>query len=381
MMSSNVIFEELQTLIGQLDDGARLPTVRDLMKRFSASQNIVQTALNDLRASGQLSSHVGRGTFVAKGNGDTGRTTARAPGRLYVRETLPASTDNQFNSYLMLSSSRLNERSVLVQNGIQSTLSADNINVVQMSYQNSNQVLEILRNAPKFGAAILQSHFETIPVRLLNMLQEKSDVIVADGHSLSGIDIDRVGTDWTEAMDDAIEHLVSLGHRKFGMVTIDGNGQPILAARRYFTRLSNWQGTSIKLHPPLTLKNMSYPTQPVTEPMTTLIKDLMSNEGKLPFSALIVLGISDGAGVRQCFENLSINVPDDLSVHILGHCDVPSEHYGFFSMSGTNYRDAIADLTRSVRERVKHPVMQPQISYLPIRRVLHTSTAAPKKSD
>jgi DNA-binding LacI/PurR family transcriptional regulator len=373
MKSSNVIFEELQTLIGQLDDGARLPTVRDLMKRFSASQTIVQAALNDLRASGQLSSHVGRGTFVAKGTGDSGRAS--------VRETLPTSTDHQFNSYLMLSSSRLNERSVLVQNGIQSTLSADHINVVQMSYQNSNQVLEILRNAPKFGAAILQSHFETIPIRLLNLLQEKSDVIVADGHSLSGIDIDRVGTDWTEAVDDAVEHLVSLGHRKFGLVTIDGDGQPILTARRYFSRLSNWQGTNFELHPPLTLKNMSYPTQPVTEAMTSLLKGLMSDDGNLPFTALMVLGISDGAGVRQCFENLSINVPDDLSVHILGHCDVPSEHYGFFSMSGTNYRDAIADITRCVRDRVKHPGMQPQISYLPIQRVLHMSTAAPKKSD
>jgi DNA-binding LacI/PurR family transcriptional regulator len=372
MKSSNVIFEELQALIGQLDDGARLPTVRDLMKRFSASQSTVQAALNQLRETGQLSSQVGRGTFVVKKNGGSGQASGREP--------LRRGTDHQFNSYLMLSSSRLNERSVLVQNGIQSTLSVDHINVVQMSYQNTDQMLEILRNAPKFGAAILQSHFETIPIRLLNLLQEKSNVIVADGHSLSGIDIDRVGTDWTEAMDDAVEHLTSLGHRKIGLVTIDGHGRPILAARRYFSRLSNWRGTGLELHPPLTLNNMIYPTQLVTEAMTSLLTGLLSDHGKLPFTALIMLGISDGAGVRQCLENLSISVPDDLSVHILGHCDVPSEHYRFFSMSGPNYRDTITDLIRCVRERVKHPELQPQISYLPIQRVLHESTAAPKNS-
>ena len=125
MKSSNVIFEELQALIGQLDDGARLPTVRDLMKRFSASQSTVQAALNQLRETGQLSSQVGRGTFVVKKNGGSGQASGREP--------LRRGTDHQFNSYLMLSSSRLNERSVLVQNGIQSTLSVDHINVVQRS--------------------------------------------------------------------------------------------------------------------------------------------------------------------------------------------------------------------------------------------------------
>lgn len=372
MKSSSIIFEELQSLIGKLDDGARLPTVRDLMKQFSASQSTVQTALNQLREAGQLSSEVGRGTFVAKGAGISGR--------LGSREKLNIGADQPLNSYLLLSSSRLNERSVLVQNGIQSTVSADRINVVQMSYQNTDQVLEILRNAPKFGAAILQSHFETIPIRLLNLLQEKSKMIIADGHSLSGIDIDRVGTDWTEAMDDAVDHLVSLGHRKLGLITIDGHGRPILAARRYFSRLSNWRGTGLELHPPLTLNEMTYPAELISDSMTSLLKSLISEHGKLPFTALIMLGISDGSGVRQSFEELSISIPKDLSVHILGHCDVSSEHQRFFTISGPSYRDTIANIVNCVRERVKHPDMQPQILYHPVQRVLHTSTTAPNNS-
>jgi DNA-binding LacI/PurR family transcriptional regulator len=164
------------------------------------------------------------------------------------------------------------------------------------------------------------------------------------------------------------------------LVTIDGHGRPILAARRYFSRLTNWRGTGLELHPPMTLSNMIYPTLPVTQALTSLLEGLLSDHGKLPFTALIMLGISDGAGVRQCLDNLSISVPNDLSVHLLGHCDVPSEHYRFFSMSGSNYRDAITDLIRCVHERIKQSDLQPQISYLPIQRVLHMSTAAPNNS-
>ncbi len=370
MKSSKQIFSELQTLIGHLEDGARLPTVRELMKQFNASQGTVQGALGQLREAGQLSSQVGRGTFVVK-------TRQPVTHKKNAPEINDPEGEQHFNSYLMLSSSRMNERSVLVQNGIQSTLSAEGTNIVQMSYQNTNQMLYILRSSPKFGAAILQSHFESIPIRLLHLLQEKSNVIVADGHSISGIDIDRVGTDWTEAIDDAVAHLTGLGHRHIGLVTIDGHGRPILAARRYFSRMDNWRGTGLQVHPPMMLNNMLYPTQQVSDALTELLGGLKTDHGKLPFTALICLGISDGAGVRQSLQNLAIETPGNLSVHILGHCDVPSEHYQFFSMSGSNYSDGIRELIRCVKDRIDRPDAPPRITYLPVHRVLRSSTGAP----
>jgi DNA-binding LacI/PurR family transcriptional regulator len=367
MKSSKVILTELRLLMEELEHGARLPTVRDLMKRFGASQGTVQAALGQLREAGQLSSQVGRGTFVVKVPDGAAAKLPRGQG---------TSAEGHLTSYLMLSSSRLNERSVLVQNGIQSTLSMDNINVVQMSYQNTDQMLEILRNAPRFGAAMLQSHFDSIPIRLLHLLKEKSSVVVADGLSISGVDIDRVGTDWSEAIDDAVAHLTEIGHRRIGMVTIDGQGRPILAARRYFSRLKNWRGTGLEIHPPMTLANMVYPTQSVADSLTMLLKDLLDQNASLPFTALLVLGVSDGAGLRQSMHNLSIRVPEDLSVHILGHADVPSEHYEFFSMSGPTSGDAVVGLIRSVKDRAQRPGLPPQVTYLPIHRNLRTSTAA-----
>jgi DNA-binding LacI/PurR family transcriptional regulator len=367
MTSSDVILSELRLLIDRLDDGAKLPTVRDLMRRFSVSQGTVQEALRELRSAGSLSSHVGRGTFVVKSR----PAEARAP---YHRGAKDRS--KHLTSYLMLSSSRLNERGVRVQNGIQTTLSQEGIDVVQMSYQDTDQILKLLRNGPEFGVAILQSHFETVPVRLLNMLQEKSRVIVADGHSISGIDLDTVGTDWTDAIDDAVEHLTELGHRRIGFVTIDSQGSPIVAARRYFAKMDDWRGTGLKVHPPMTLA-ITDPTLPAAAPLSELLKTLLNENGRLPFSALLCLGVTDGAGIGQAMHDMDIKVPATLSVHLLGHRDVPSEHFQVFSMSGPASSETIPTLIHCIKERLANPVAPPRVTYLPIERSVRESTARP----
>ncbi|MHA1549752.1 MAG: hypothetical protein ACTSYE_12555, partial [Alphaproteobacteria bacterium] len=104
---------------------------------------------------------------------------------------------------------------------------------------------------------------------------------------------------------------------------------------------------------------------------------IRNDHGHLPFTGLLFLGVSDGAGIKQAMEDLSIDVPQDLSVHILGHCDVPSEHFGAYSMSGSTAKDAISALIASVTDRLEEPHAPPRIVYLPIRRDIRQSTAAP----
>jgi len=50
---------------GALDPGARLPTERELAKRFSVPRNAVRKTLAQLEAEGSITRHVGRGTFLA----------------------------------------------------------------------------------------------------------------------------------------------------------------------------------------------------------------------------------------------------------------------------------------------------------------------------
>lgn len=63
------------TTDGTLAPGAKLPTERELAKRFSVPRNAVRKTLAQLEAEGSITRHVGRGTFLAGraggGNDDT----------------------------------------------------------------------------------------------------------------------------------------------------------------------------------------------------------------------------------------------------------------------------------------------------------------------
>lgn len=50
---------------GTLSPGARLPTERELARRFAVPRNAVRKMLSQLEAEGSITRHVGRGTFLA----------------------------------------------------------------------------------------------------------------------------------------------------------------------------------------------------------------------------------------------------------------------------------------------------------------------------
>jgi len=54
---------------GTLAPGARLPTERELAKRFAIPRNAVRKTLAQLEAEGSITRHVGRGTFLAMRGG------------------------------------------------------------------------------------------------------------------------------------------------------------------------------------------------------------------------------------------------------------------------------------------------------------------------
>ncbi|MGV3651396.1 MAG: GntR family transcriptional regulator, partial [Devosia sp.] len=293
MASYEAVLAALRDLATRLDDGARLPTVRDLMKRFKVSQATVQQAFAELRREGLLVSQVGRGTYLRKG----------AEGALHEDVTPPSA----LSSLLMLSSARMNERCVLVQNQILAAMTGEGTRVVQMSWHDPDHLMQILHSVPRFDAAILQSHYDSVPIRLLELLKEKTRAVVVDGHSLWGIDIDHIGTDWEDALELALFELTALGHRRIGLVTIDSPAQPIVAARRTFARLENWRGTGLEPFPPIVMPGIANPTQLVADGLADTLSPLVGEDGTLPFTALLTLGISDGPGIGQALARLGLD--------------------------------------------------------------------------
>jgi DNA-binding LacI/PurR family transcriptional regulator len=360
--SSDLVLRSLYDLIDGLEDGARLPTVRELMRSFHVSQAAVQRAFGSLAAEGLVTSQVGRGTFVIRSGG-------MAPGA-------PGRAGKALDSLLILSNASMNQRCVLVQNHIVEEMAAGGSKVVQLSYHNTGHLLEILGSLPRFDAAILQSHYENIPVRLLHLLQEKATALTVDGHSLSGVDIDRVGTDWEDALQLALRHLEGLGHREIGLISLGAMAQPILSVRRAFERAARERRRDLRLHAPILLKNVVHPSQDVGDALKKALAGLRGPDGTLPFTAVVLVGISDTFGVAQALDKLGIPVPEALSVYILGHRDVAAEHLDRFTVAGSSHRDAAEQLMSTIRNRLGAPAMPPQIVYLPCDETVRGSTAA-----
>ncbi|HUG62000.1 MAG TPA: GntR family transcriptional regulator, partial [Methylomirabilota bacterium] len=368
--SSEVVLRSLFELVDTLEDGARLPTVRDLMKRFRVSQSAVQSAFDRLRRDGLVTSQVGRGSYVTK---------SRHPdsGDRAVNGSVRVGGAVNPGSLLILSNSSMNERCMLVQNHMTNDMVATGGTVVQMSYHDTDHLLNLLRTAPNFDGIILQSHYELIPVRLLHLLQQKTRALVVDGHSLSGVDIDRVGTDWEEALALGLDHLTALGHRRIGLVSLDTPAQPVMSVRRAFARIDNWRGAPVEAVGPILLNGVQHPTQSVDTALAEALADCRSGERTLPFTALIYIGISDGEGIRQSLDRLSIRCPEDLSVYGLGHPTVSTEHFGRFTMAGSGHEEAASGLMDAIRMRLRTPSADASTRFLPCREVVRASTAAP----
>lgn len=364
--SSNVVLHALYELVSRLDGGARLPTVRELMRNFGVSQATVQEALGRLRDEGLLTSHVGRGTYVLKGQ-SRGRPGSK-----------PSRSAPQLDSLLILSNASMNERCALVQNYIVEETSRSGSKVVQMFYHHTGHLLEILSSLPRFDAAILQSHYESLPVKLLHILQEKTHAVVVDGHTVSGVDIDRVGSDWEEALDLALRRLSELGHKSVGLVSLNTMAQPILSARRAFSRIGARPDRDLELFEPIVLNGVLHPTHRVDNPLEEALTGALDGQGKLPFTAMVTLGISDSLGIWQCLKRLGIRCPKDLSVFVLGHHDVPTEHLGVLSIAGSSHLEAAQKLMQIIRNRLASPDLAPQIVYLECRDVLRESTGQPR---
>ncbi|WP_164749869.1 substrate-binding domain-containing protein [Nitratireductor alexandrii] len=367
--SSDMIAQSLIELIDAADDGARLPTVRELMARHGVGQATVQEAFARLRALGLISSQVGRGSFVVKPHGRAAsRPAVAAPARRVGLRSL-----------LILANSSMNERCSLVQNRIVEVVGADGGKVVQMSYHDTDHLLDILKSIPTFDAVILQSHYEVIPVRLLAMLQSKTRALVVDGHTVSGVDIDRMGIDWEEALDHALDHLTGLGHRRITLVSLDSSAQPILGGRRYFARMSRWRGQEIDGRL-VVLEGMKHPTQGVASALEKALARLRADETQSMPTALIFIGFSDCMGIREVMRDMRIDIPGELSIVILGHPDVATEHLGLFTMVGGTHEDGAEALIEIMKARIEDPGQPPQIVYLDCRMHVRDSTG-PARTD
>lgn len=358
----------LEQLAQEARSGERLPTIRELMRRFGVSQALVQRAFDSLKARGLIGSEVGRGTFF-RGDGPASSSSASAASPV---RSGPAARQSATKSVLLLRRSISIARGRVLVEGLQRRFSSDGHRVLELSYTDPGHALAVLKGLPRFDACVVQSTYRTITIDLLAALKDKSDVLAVDGAALVGADVDAVGMEWGEPLSGAVALLEQQGHRSIAYAT---TSHPLLATQLGRRRFDYLQKTlaHCQLHG-IVLPQL--PDEDYEAALVAAIKAGLGADGRPPFTALAAWGIENGARFREALSQIGIAVPSELSVVLLGRTDLPNEHADFFDTVGCSVSDQVEHLYQAICARWADPSAPYGVRMIPVTRRVGQSVAS-----
>lgn len=329
--------------------GDRLPTVRDLMRRFGTAQRVVERALHAEVAAGRLIMRRGAGIIIAE----------------------PVVTQVAWEADLLvlyrLSDSRL-ARNLL--QAREQRLKARGVSMLQIGYTSEAQARSVLVRLGRFRTCLVQLHFEMLPIPFLAALADHAAAVVVDGVSATGIEVDAIGTNWREALMAAFHHLRRAGHRRIAYFTSAHPARQIAMARREYRQLCAGEGL-----PDWLLETPELPGSYRSEDIRDAIARHLDARGRPAFSALIVWGLVEGYLLDRALYDLGLTPGRDLSVIVLGSVDFPSEHLRRFDVVGNSNDEKLDLFERVLAARIAMSPAPPEVHYLPIRHAVHGSVA------
>lgn len=346
----------LDDLARQASPGDRLPPIRDLMRRFGASQQVVQRALQDLKARGLIDSQVGRGTYFHGASGVA--AMAAAP---------------RARSVLLLRRSISIVRGRALMDGLLQRFTADGHRVLEVSYTDPDHALQVLKGLPRFDACVVQSTFKILTLELLAALREKCSVLAVDGATLAGTDVEVVGMEWGEPLAAAVDLLQQHGHQRIAYASTSHLFLANQLGQRRFEQLQHARPTlqgQLLLLPHL-------PGDDYEAALVDLIRQSLQADGRPSFTALAAWGIEDGARLRRLLAEVGLDVPTALSVVLLGRTDLANEHAGFFDTIGCQVADQISRLHQAVVARWADATRPYGVQLIPLTTRAGQSVAAP----
>lgn len=333
------------------ETGDRLPTVRQIMRRFSTAQRTVEEALRPYMESGRLHSRPGAGIVIAD-------PAERKPRHDYEGDLLVL---------YRTSDSRL-ARNLLQE--MESRLKARGISILQIGYTSDEQALSVLERIGRFKTCLLQVNFEVLSIAFLAALHRHVDSIVVDGVSATGIDVDSVGTNWREALSVAFRLLRDQGHERIAFLTSAHHARQIAMARREFQLLGE-QMPDPDGCPLIEIDRL--PGSYQISDIATALERLKRDDGTLPFTALICWGVVEGFVLERALSNAGQEIGRDLSVVLLGSVDFPSEHLGRFDVVGNSNDEKLAVFETVIADRIAMREQEPETHYLTISHAAHGS--------
>lgn len=346
----SLLTSHLHALAASARAGDRLPTVRELMGQFGLSQAVVQRAVHAMTQAGQVQVQAGRGAFfIADGE----RAAARVP---EVHTAQPVS--GRPRSVLILRRSVQVDRGRYFAEQLTRRLAADGHRVLEVGFSDAADAMQVLRGLSRFDACVVQSVYRGMPSELLALLQEKSRVVAFDGISMVSEGMDSIGTEWGEPLAQAAELLIRQGHTR---LCFAATGQPLLATtlgyRRWDHLQRQWPGLALE-----TIRLPMLADEGYQEALATTLVQRRA-DGRLPFTALIAWGVSDGQQMREQLAAAGFDVPRSLSVVLLGRTDQVAEHADHFDIVGPRVADQVDLMLSAIAARWSDP-QRPYGAYL-----------------
>jgi len=193
-----VLARKLRSEIGEMANGDKLPSVRNLMEHFGVGQSVVEKALLVLKEDGVVESKARRGTFA----NPEGLYSAKIFDVLFF-EAESGLKEETFHYYFLHRLARLlgtRDQSIRV-----------NVLGVKASYPEFPSLIENKGMRVALAVGIRSAH-------LLDVFKERGIPYVLVFPNFNVNMPNSVLIDNEKAMRDVIEHLVALGHKNIGCI-------------------------------------------------------------------------------------------------------------------------------------------------------------------
>ncbi len=326
------IAEMLRTQASQMDSGSKLPSVRQLMRRYGVSQMTVQRAIATLEDEGLVDRQVGRGTFVVGGTGPTAKTIT------ILRSDYPSRRGDD------------------ITRAIHHALKNEGHRPIVLTYCDYERAIEMLRDAPHADAYVLQPMLPHVPLDLLSFLRKRSQAVVVDG-VLDGTNIDSLATDARRGLEIAVERLMELGHTKIALTS----GEPQMMWDQlaiHFQSMVRW--AKLPNDPDPVVIADTKPNESSTAGMRTRMEKLIEEHNGLPFTAMVIGSYASAKGALQAFNTAGIRVPEDISLIVLDNPDLGTDSPVPLTMVGHTSGQIAQRIVEEIDRRWEDPNSPPR---------------------
>lgn len=282
--------DTLRKKVTLMASGARLPSVRSLMKRYNLSLQTVNAALKKLEEENLISPKRGSGIYVS---------------------------DSRMVKFILLHRSRHpSPYEDLKENVLHRAITAAGWHLVISRHEAIVEDDPSLFPEPKACAHLVTQDLANLKLGLLHqLLQQKVPVIVLDRESeLHGLD--HISSNDQQMFILLIKKLRNLGHLHFAMLVNEPEYKEVQRRKQLFLEVLEM----LDLPPGIAIECHTQPGQQSSKMAYQGLKTYVEERGgDLPFTALIVASTAGGAGALRAFYEMKIKVPEQCSVAICGY--------------------------------------------------------------